>query len=347
MPIGLTQRALAERAGIRQPSVFRAIRRGLIDLCSDGSIDPDGPRTLAWLDTHHERSIKPIDVPATRLVERSGSLREREYDLALLAANSVEREELRSRLLIEAEEWRARMRLFPAELAELLAPSLAVPVARLAEEIAAGITSFLEHRSPEVETIDRVLAGAAARWRFYPPRHMLNPPPLPDFVAPASLNEAMQRSLTAKAEMARLRVRTRAGEVLAKGAADLAAGGLRLGWIEASTSEFGAAFIPLLLSRLSIAADHGLIRACELVTHQHVARRLAPIWPGKVHGVHQTYLAEAEDTLLAHRTGLPIPAQPIATGRFLPPGFHATHLAAVAAWRKQARARVRGDRPHE
>jgi hypothetical protein len=48
--LGISQRALAARANISQPAVAKACRSGHIDLHPDGSINPDGAATRAWLD---------------------------------------------------------------------------------------------------------------------------------------------------------------------------------------------------------------------------------------------------------------------------------------------------------
>ncbi|HEX4570545.1 MAG TPA: hypothetical protein VH184_08980, partial [Dongiaceae bacterium] len=282
MARGISQRALAELAGIKQQSVHKAVRRGLIDLFPDGSIDRNGAKTVAWLDGHRQPAVaSAVDVSAVRLVERSGSLREREYDLEELRANSVCRHGLRAELLAEATEWRTRMAEFPAELAELLAPALAVLEQQLAVGIAAHMASYLQHRPPEAETIDKALQEAAAKWRFYPPRRLSPAPPLPLFRPPVSLAEAAERHARAKAEQHDRRARTRAGELLTRGAADMAAGGLRWGWIQAS-EEFLCTLMPTLLSRLGIPITRELEWACELVCKQHLSGRLNPIWPGRL-----------------------------------------------------------------
>jgi hypothetical protein len=301
MAQGITQQALAQLAGMKQPSISRAVRRGLVDLHADGSIDADGPRTTAWLYSHRQPAVaSTIDVSAVRLVERSSSLREREYDLEELRANSVCRHGLRAELLAEATEWRTRMAEFRAELAELLAPALALPEEQLAAGIGAHMASYLQHRPPEAETIDKALAEAAARWRFHPPRRLNPAPPLPLFRPPASLAEAAERHAKAKAEQHDRRARTRAGELLTKDAADMAAGGLRWGWIQAS-EEFLCSLMPTLLSRLGTPSTRELEWACELVCKQHLSGRLNPIWPGRLRSVQLQFLHQAEGVLVRRR----------------------------------------------
>jgi hypothetical protein len=51
---GLTQTALAARAGIKQPSVHRAVRRGRLLAGDDGLIDPDERHNAEWLRLHVE-----------------------------------------------------------------------------------------------------------------------------------------------------------------------------------------------------------------------------------------------------------------------------------------------------
>jgi hypothetical protein len=168
------------------------------------------------------------------------------------------------------------------------------------------MAAYLRNRPPEAETIDKALAEAAARWRFYPARHVSPAPPLAPFIAPVSLNEAFGRFAQTKAEQADRRARIRAGELLTRGAATIAAEGLRIGWIQAS-EEFLVALMPSLFSRLGLPSARPLEWACGLVCKQHISGRLNPIWPGRLHSVTPQFLHQAEGVLRQRRIGLAKP----------------------------------------
>jgi hypothetical protein len=49
---GLSQREIAARAGVAQPSVAKAVKAGHLAVGADGRIDPRHPGNRDWIDNH-------------------------------------------------------------------------------------------------------------------------------------------------------------------------------------------------------------------------------------------------------------------------------------------------------
>jgi hypothetical protein len=79
---GMSQRAFAALAGVSQPGIVKALRRGLLDVKKNGKNNPDGPRSRAWLDNRQPQVIGQPDNVSPACAERSASLVARECELA-------------------------------------------------------------------------------------------------------------------------------------------------------------------------------------------------------------------------------------------------------------------------
>jgi hypothetical protein len=76
---GLSLREMARQVGVSRPAVAKAQRSYLLDLTSDGKIDPAGPNTVAWLESHKRNGGKGNVVRLAgnrgeQLTERAASL---------------------------------------------------------------------------------------------------------------------------------------------------------------------------------------------------------------------------------------------------------------------------------
>jgi len=283
--VGISQHELAAKAGVSQPAVFEALKRGLLDTTGDGKIDPDGPRTVAWLDNRNGSVIKiadkrsaPIDERPDQLAERSASLESREYDLSILRANVVERCDLAEDLYDEADRWEAVLRRFPTECGGRIAGLMRMPPDRFVPRLESAMTVFLRLRGDQRQVVDHSLDQAALRWHQIP-LHQLRGPPPPLFERPGNLVDAHFRYSDARRDLARLRMGLRAGTLLVRWAAEEAAEVLRINWIQGGQDEFCDLHGGELLAAAGIRPEHGLLWGLWMVAMEHFAVAFEPLWP--------------------------------------------------------------------
>jgi hypothetical protein len=287
---------------VSQPAVYKALRRGLLDLTAGGKIDPTGPRTRAWLDNHKPKVIGLADHVSAPLAERAASLMSREYDLMLARANSVDRAQLAGKLYSEAQEWERLMRSFPTDCGAGIAALLGLPASALVPYVEAAMTTFLRLRGDQHQVVDAALDQAAARWHQFPAHKMEKPPSPPPFEMPATLAAAQTRYAYARGELARIRMRLRCGELLAQWPARAAAEGLRIGWIQAAQDEFVAAHGAELLAAAGLNPEHTLLWSLWMVTIERVAAPLQMMWPDRsISGAGVKAMAEARQSFAGAR----------------------------------------------
>jgi hypothetical protein len=110
---------------------------------------------------------------------------------------------------------------------------------------------------------------------------MLHPPSPPPFRPPRTMAEAGRRYAAARGALARIRMRLRAGELLAQWPANAAAEDLRIGWIRASQDELIAAHGADLIAAAGIHPDHAVIFGLWMLARHQFALALRLIWPGR------------------------------------------------------------------
>lgn len=280
--VGLSQRAFAARARVTQQAVNRALHRGLLDRAADGKLDPSGPRSQAWIASHADPVVAPVVATSTAdalLAEATASLRSREYDITLWRANTVNRAELAAKLHSEADKWLAICRRMPADAGADIAALMGVPADRLVPHLEQAITDFLSRRDPHGD-IEKALAKAATDWWRHSVRTMHNPPPRPAFTPPATLADARRRYAEARAELAELKDRVRACELLCAWPARFSAGDWRVRLRQGATDELAAGHAALLLAAADFAVGRNSLEwALWMFLWDWFAWRLVALWP--------------------------------------------------------------------
>jgi hypothetical protein len=261
--------------------IDRTIARGNVIVGRNGKIDPQHPTNAAYAAAHQAR-VARLNGNGTNgdaaLAERTASLGAREYELAVLRANTVERVELADLLCAEAAVWQATMRAAPGLIGGDLADLVGQPSEPIVAAMTAAMTAFLQLRGDQDAEVRKALDRAAQYWNRTSLTR-LPAPPVPVFERPSTLAEASSRYAAARGDKARALMRLRSGELLIKREADYAAAALRLHWIRAGQEEFVTANGAELLGAAGIKVDHGLMHAFWMIVWEHFAGAFVPIWP--------------------------------------------------------------------
>jgi hypothetical protein len=93
--------------------------------------------------------------------------------------------------------------------------------------------------------------------------------------------EAQRHYAAARDALARIKMRGRAGELLATWPANAAAEDLRVTWIRAAQDEFASGHGASLLSAAQIYPDHGAVFGPWMMMRHLFTAALRPLWPGR------------------------------------------------------------------
>jgi hypothetical protein len=125
--------------------------------------------------------------------------------------------------------------------ASLIAEVMGMDPARLMPLMEAAVTTFLRLRGDPRVAVDKALVEAHRRGSAFPPSERTHHPSPEPFVMPQSMAEATRCYGATRAELARVRIRLKSGELLSKGRGDFAGASRRVGWIQGAQDEFAAA----------------------------------------------------------------------------------------------------------
>jgi phage terminase large subunit GpA-like protein len=229
----------------------------------------------------HRRSASPAPTtPPLPSVARSvpeSRLRNLEYDVVLRRAFYTERAPLAEWLHKIADAVVAGLRSF----AEQYGPTVANELAQPAEAVVALLADHLEIQIAELgdlhAEVDKALNSAAARWKRFPPERGEDGPAIPPWDPPADIAEAQRRQMAAAAELEDIKLKVRAGLLLADWPARKATADLLIGWRQQCTEWFALRSCAAILAELDLVATAEHQWALFSAVQQAMRRMLSDI----------------------------------------------------------------------
>jgi hypothetical protein len=272
--LGMTQRAFARLAGVSSPAITKAVRAGHLAVGADGRIDRGEPRNHTWLARHRPEAISPPPLPSETLTLENARLRTLEYEVLTRRAFYHEREQVAGFLHGSCDRILAGLQSFTQTYGPEMAKELGVATDPLLPRLQAAIDQFLSDITATHEVIDRALDGAAARWRRFPPDLPAGRrPPLPAFDPPLDLASCRNRMRAARNAMEEIRVRVRAGLLLADWPTQKAVGDIVIGVQQACIQ-----FFTVRGDVQQVVADLGLdIHTLDMAMQRYMRRTLETI----------------------------------------------------------------------
>jgi hypothetical protein len=208
------------------------------------------------------REMAMAKIAALPAVPRStvpeSRLRNLEYDLLLRRAFYSERAPLAEGLHKIADAVIAGLRAFAERDGPAIAEELEQPPAALMPLLATHLAAQIVEFGDLHGEVDKALNTAAARWKRFPPERGEDGPEIPEWDPPANAFEAQRRQQAATGALEDIKLKVRAGLLLADWPARKATADLLIAWRLQCLEWFAVrACAPILAAlRLAVTTDN-------------------------------------------------------------------------------------------
>jgi phage terminase large subunit GpA-like protein len=191
--------------------------------------------------------------PAAARTVPDSRLRNLEYDVLLRRAFYTERAPLAEGLRKIADAVIAGLRAFAERDGLTIAAELGQPPAALVPLLARHLAAQIVEFGNLHAEVDKALNSAAARWKRFPPERGEDGPEIPDWDPPASAVDAQRRQQAAIAALEDIKLRVRAGLLLADWPARKATADLLIAWRLQALEWFAVRACAPILAALKLA----------------------------------------------------------------------------------------------
>jgi hypothetical protein len=220
-------------------------------------------RQRRWYAAHRQRSRVDSALPAPVPIGQPSAgarqvpdsrLRNLEYDVMLRQAFYAERAPLAAWLNKIADAVVAGLQSF----AEQYGPAVAAALGQPAAAVTALLADHLDVQIAEFgylhADVDKALNSAAARWKRFPPERGENGPEVLVWDPPADIADALRRQKAATATLEYIKLKVRAGMLLADWPARKATADLLIAWRLQCMEWFAVRACAPILAKLEMAA---------------------------------------------------------------------------------------------